>query len=206
MKLLILDRDGTLNRSRDDYVASADEWEPLPGALEAVARLNHGGWRVVLATNQSGIGRGLFDMASLNAIHAKMHRALAAVGGRVEAVFFCPHAPEDACHCRKPAPGLFEQIGQRFGVPLADVPAAGNALRHVQAAAAAGCPTHLLMTGKSEHLRGRLDTLAPLENPPTLLPGLPAGTCVHADLPAFADWLLAQDLAAQARAPGPATP
>ncbi len=202
MKLLILDRDGTLNRSRDDYVASADEWEPLPGALEAVARLNHGGWRVVLATNQSGLGRGMFDMASLNAIHAKMHRALAAVGGRVEAVFFCPHAPEDACNCRKPAPGLFEQIGERFGVPLGDVPAAGNALRHVQAAAAAGCPTHLLMTGKSEHLRGRLDALAPLDSPATLLPNLPAGTCLHADLPAFADWLLAQDPAADARASG----
>jgi D-glycero-D-manno-heptose 1,7-bisphosphate phosphatase len=127
MRLLILDRDGTLNRSRDDYVASADEWEPLPGALEAVARLNHGGWRVVLATNQSGIGRGMFDMASLNAIHAKMHRALAAVGGRVEAVFFCPHAPEDACTCRKPAPGLFEQIGERFGVALADAALADHA-------------------------------------------------------------------------------
>ena len=133
MKLLILDRDGTLNRSRDDYVASADEWEALPGAMEAVARLNQGGWRVVLATNQSGIGRGLFDMASLNAIHAKMHRALAAAGARVEAIFFCPHAPEDACHCRKPEPGLFEQIGDRFGVPLDEVPVAGNALRHVQA-------------------------------------------------------------------------
>ena len=202
MKLLILDRDGTLNRSRDDYVASPDEWEALPGALEAVARLNQGGWRVVLATNQSGIGRGLFDMASLNAIHAKMHRALAAVGGRVEAVFFCPHAPEDACTCRKPAPGLFEQIGERFGVALADVPAAGNALRHVQAAAAAGCPTHLLMTGKSEHLRGRLDALAPADSPITLLPALPPGTCVHADLPAFADWLLARDPAADARASG----
>ncbi len=202
MKLLILDRDGTLNRSRDDYVASADEWEPLPGALEAIARLNHGGWRVVLATNQSGLGRGMFDMASLNAIHAKMHRALAAVGGRVEAVFFCPHAPEDACACRKPAPGLFQQIGERFGLPLGDVPAAGNALRHVQAAAAAGCPTHLLMTGKSEHLRGQVDTLLPQAPPSTALLGLPPGTCVHADLPAFADWLLAQDPAADARASG----
>jgi D-glycero-D-manno-heptose 1,7-bisphosphate phosphatase len=185
MKLLILDRDGTLNRSRDDYVASADEWEALPGALEAVARLNQGGWRVVLATNQSGIGRGTFDMVALNAIHAKLHRQLAAVGGRIEAVFFCPHAPEDACHCRKPAPGLFEQIGQRFGVSLSDVPSAGNALRHVQAAAAAGCPAHLLLTGKSEHLRGQADLQA-------LAPGLPAGVRVHDDLAAFADWLLAQ--------------
>ncbi|MFN3737753.1 D-glycero-beta-D-manno-heptose 1,7-bisphosphate 7-phosphatase [Hydrogenophaga sp.] len=185
MKLLILDRDGTLNRSRDDKVASPDEWEPLPGALEAVARLNHGGWRVVLATNQSGIGRGLFDMASLNAIHVRMHRQLAAVGARVEAVFFCPHAPEEVCDCRKPAPGLFRQIGTRFGVPLAEVPAAGNALRHVQAAAAAGCPAHLLLTGQSEALR---------ETAGELWPQLPAGTRVHSDLAEFADWLLAQPL------------
>ncbi|MDO9250382.1 D-glycero-beta-D-manno-heptose 1,7-bisphosphate 7-phosphatase [Hydrogenophaga sp.] len=194
MKLLILDRDGTLNRSRDDYVASPDEWEALPGALEAVARINQGGWRVVLATNQSGIGRGLFDMASLNAIHAKMHRQLAAAGARVEAVFFCPHAPEDGCHCRKPEPGLFEQIGVRFGMALADVPVAGNALRHVQAGAAAGCPTHLLLTGKSEHLRGRAGPGADADLA-MLLPHLPSGTHLHEDLSAFADWLLAQDTA-----------
>ena len=191
MKLLILDRDGTLNRNRDDYVASPDEWEALPGALEAVARLNQGGWRVVLATNQSGIGRGLFDMASLNAIHTKMHRQLAAAGARVEAVFFCPHAPEDACACRKPAPGLFVQIGARFGVDLARVPAAGNAVRHVQAAAAAGCPTHLLLTGQSEALRPR-NGQAPYADLVPSIPSLPPGTQVHADLSAFADWLLAQ--------------
>lgn len=192
MKLLILDRDGTLNRSRDDYVASPDEWEALSGALEAVARLNQDGWRVVLATNQSGIGRGLFDMVSLNAIHAKMHRQLAAVGARVEAVFFCPHAPEDGCHCRKPAPGLFQQIAERFGTPLPSVVAAGNALRHVQAAATAGCATHLLLTGKSEHLKGRAGMGADADLA-ALMPELPAGTRVHDDLGAFADWLLAQN-------------
>ena len=189
MKLLILDRDGTLNRSRDDYVASPEEWEPLPGALEAVARLNQEGWRVVLATNQSGIGRGLFDMAALNAIHAKMNRALAAVGGRIEAVFFCPHSPEDGCHCRKPAPGLFEQIGERFGVVLSGVQAAGNAVRHVQAAASAGCQPHLLLTGQSEHLRDRVGLGADADLA-ALLPELPAGTRLHTDLAAFADWLL----------------
>jgi D-glycero-D-manno-heptose 1,7-bisphosphate phosphatase len=192
MKLLILDRDGTLNRSRDDYVASPDEWEALPGALEAVARLNQGGWRVVLATNQSGIGRGLFDMASLNAIHAKMNRQLAAVGARVEAVFFCPHAPEDDCNCRKPAPGLFQQIAERFGASLASVPAAGNALRHVQAAATAGCEPHLLLTGKSEHLKDRVG-MGTDADMAVLVPELPAGTLVHDDLAAFADWLLARD-------------
>lgn len=191
MKLLILDRDGTLNRSRDDYVASPEEWEALPGALEAVARLNQGGWRVVLATNQSGIGRGLFDMASLNAIHAKIGRQLAAVGGRVEAVFFCPHSPEDGCSCRKPAPGLFTQIGERFGVSLAGVPAVGNAPRHVQAGAAAGCLPHLLLTGKSEHLRERVG-LGSDADLAALLPDLPPGTRVREDLAAFADWLLSQ--------------
>jgi D-glycero-D-manno-heptose 1,7-bisphosphate phosphatase len=183
MKLLILDRDGTLNLGRDDKVASPEEWEPLPGALEAVARLNHGGWRVVLATNQSGIGRGLFDMASLNAIHLKMHRLLAAAGGRLEAIFFCPHAPEDGCDCRKPAPGLFRQVGARFGVPLAEVLAVGNSVRHVQAGAAAGCPTHLLLTGLSAPYVGV---------PSAAIPDLPPGARVHTDLSAFADWLLAQ--------------
>lgn len=191
MKLLILDRDGTLNRSRDDYVASPDEWEALPGALEAVARLNQGGWRVVLATNQSGIGRGLFDMASLNAIHAKMHRQLAAAGARVDAVFFCSHAPDEACHCRKPLPGLFTQIGERYGVSLAGVPAAGNALRHVRAAGVAGCPTHLLLTGQSEHLRGRLGMGSDADLA-ALAPDLPPGTHTHEDLGDFADWLLSQ--------------
>lgn len=205
MKLLILDRDGTLNRSRDDYVASPDEWEPIPGALEAVAKLNHGGWRVVLATNQSGIGRGLFEMTALNEIHAKLHRALAAVGGRVEAIFFCPHAPEDGCDCRKPNTGLFDQIGRRFGLNMADVPAAGNALRHVQAATAAGCPAHLLLTGQSEHLRDRLGTGSRNELL-ALMPDLPEGVQVHQDLPAFADWLLAQDLPDAARQVAPAPP
>jgi D-glycero-D-manno-heptose 1,7-bisphosphate phosphatase len=118
-----------------------------------------------------------------------MHRQLAAAGARVEAVFFCPHAPEDACDCRKPAPGLFVQIGQRFGMDLARVPAAGNAVRHVQAAAAAGCNTHLLLTGQSEALRGRSGLGADLA---TTVPTLPPGTQVHDDLSAFADWLLAQ--------------
>ena len=199
MKLLILDRDGTLNRSREDHVASADEWEPLPNALEAVARLNQGGWRVVLATNQSGIGRGLFDMASLNAIHTKMHRQLSTAGARVDAVFFCPHAPEDGCGCRKPLPGLFEQVGARYGIPLANVPAAGNSLRHVQAASAAGCPAHLLLTGQSEHLRDQKGQV-PTPAKTTPIKGLAEGTQVHLDLPAFADWLLEQQPVASAAA------
>ncbi len=181
MKLVILDRDGTINEDRDDFVKSVDEWQPLPGALDAIARLNHAGWRTVIASNQSGLGRGLFDAASLNAMHQKMNQALARCGGRIDAVFFCPHAPDANCSCRKPAPGLFLTIGERYGLPLRDVPAVGDSLRDLQAAAAAGCPTHLVRTGKS----ARLDELQ-IEQ---LLKQVP-GTQVHADLAAFADHLL----------------
>ena len=186
MKLVILDRDGVINEDRDDFVKNTMEWQPLPKSCDAIANLTQAGWHVVVATNQSGIGRGLFDMASLNAVHARMQRELAAVGGRVEAVFLCPHAPEDNCDCRKPRPGLFRQIGARFGVSLADVPAAGNTLRHVTAAAAAGCPAHLLLTGPLAGLASA-DVQA--------MPDLPPGTRVHADLGAFADWLLSQPTA-----------
>ncbi|HYW56260.1 MAG TPA: D-glycero-beta-D-manno-heptose 1,7-bisphosphate 7-phosphatase [Polaromonas sp.] len=179
MKLVILDRDGTINSDSDEYVKSPEEWTPLPGALEAIARLNHAGWHVVVATNQSGLGRGLFDVASLNAMHAKMHKMLAAVGGRVDAVFYCPHSPEESCNCRKPLPGLFEQIGARFGVPLKSVPTAGDSVRDLVAGAAAGCEPHLVLTGKSAHYQdgGQPD-------------GLPPGTRLHANLAAFVEFLL----------------
>ena len=113
MKLVILGRDGTLNRYRDDHVKAPEELDPLPGAMEAVARLNHAGWHTVLATNQAGIGRGLLDMASLNAVHIRLNQLLAEKGGRLDAAFFCPHTPEEGCDCRKPLPGLIQQIGQR---------------------------------------------------------------------------------------------
>jgi D-glycero-D-manno-heptose 1,7-bisphosphate phosphatase len=178
-KLVILDRDGTINHDRDDYVKSPDEWVPLPGSLEAIARLNHAGWRVVVASNQSGLGRGLFDVATLNAMHAKFHKLLAAAGGRVDAVFYCPHGPEEACQCRKPQPGLFEQIRDRYGMELNGVPAVGDSLRDLQAGASAGCDPHLVLTGKAAALRDQ-----PLPD------HFPPGTRVHADLSAFADWLL----------------
>ena len=179
MKLVILDRDGTINTDSDDFIKTPEEWTPLPGALEAIARLNHDGWRVVIASNQSGLGRGLFDVASLNAIHTKMHKMLAAVGGRVDAVFYCPHSPEESCLCRKPLPGLFEQIGARFGLPLKGVPTAGDSARDLQAGAAAGCEPHLVLTGKSAAFR---DGGQPV--------GLPAGTVLHADLSAFVDFII----------------
>ncbi|MFN3830570.1 MAG: D-glycero-beta-D-manno-heptose 1,7-bisphosphate 7-phosphatase, partial [Tepidimonas ignava] len=129
LRLVVIDRDGTLNRDPEDFLHGPDDWEPLPGALEAVARLNEAGWRVVVASNQSGLGRGLFDVDTLNAVHARMHKALAGVGGRIDAVFFCPHAPEDACDCRKPAPGLFLQIAARYGIAPAQLVAVGDSVR-----------------------------------------------------------------------------
>jgi len=180
MKLCILDRDGTINEDSADYVKSPGEWQPLPGALEGIARLNHAGWHVVVATNQSGLGRGLFDVAALNAMHAKMHTMLAAVGGRVDAIFYCPHAPDEACHCRKPEPGLFEQIAERYGVDLKGLPAVGDSARDLIAANAAGCTPHLVLTGKSEGFKDR-----PLPE------GYPPNTVVHQDLSAFADYLVA---------------
>lgn len=186
MKLVILDRDGTINEDRDDYVKSPEEWVPVPGALEAIARLNHNGWHTVVATNQSGIGRGLFDMAALNAMHLKMHQMLAVQGGRVDAVFFCPHVTEDRCDCRKPLPGLFRQIGERFTIDLADVPVVGDTLRDLQAGAAAGCEPHLVRTGKAAP--ERMDDAQVAE----LVAQVP-GTRVHASLDAFASWLIARD-------------
>ena len=181
MKLVILDRDGTINADSVEYIKTPDEWMPLPGALEAIARLNHAGWHVVVASNQSGLGRGLFDVASLNAMHAKMYKMLAAVGGRIDAVFYCPHTPDDKCHCRKPEPGLFEQIGERYGIDLKGVAVVGDALRDVVAGASAGCEPHLVLTGNGAAYRGR-------DLPETF----PANTRVHEDLSAFADWMVAR--------------
>ena len=189
MKLVILDRDGTINEDSAEYIKSPSEWQPLPGALEAIACLNHAGWHVVVATNQSGLGRGLFDMAALNAMHAKMNTMLAAVGGRVDAIFFCPHAPDEGCRCRKPEPGLFEQIGERYGVDLNGVPAVGDSPRDLVAAMAAGCGPHLVLTGKAFPYRSK-----------PLPPGYAGAEVVHQDLAAFADYLIALD----ARASQPA--
>jgi D-glycero-D-manno-heptose 1,7-bisphosphate phosphatase len=184
MKLVILDRDGTINHERDDYIKSADEWVPLPGALEAIARLNHAGWHVVVATNQSGIGRGLFDMVALNAMHARMNQLLARHGGRVEAVFFCPHTPEDQCTCRKPQPGLFKMIGQRFGVSLAGVPMVGDLPRDVLAAQSVGCEPHLVRTGQAA---------AMTETELVDLRQQVADLTIHPDLSSFADFLILRD-------------
>ncbi|QHI99277.1 D-glycero-beta-D-manno-heptose 1,7-bisphosphate 7-phosphatase [Xylophilus rhododendri] len=182
MKLVILDRDGTINEGRTDFVSSPEEWVPLPGALEAIARLNHAGFHVVVVSNQPGLGRGLFDVSTLNAMHTKMHKALAAVGGRVDVIFYCPHGPEEKCNCRMPAPGLFEQIADRYGMSLAGVPVVGDRLRDLQAGHSVGCEPHLVLTGA--YSNGVSDPLPP---------DFPAGTQVHADLAAFAAYLVERD-------------
>lgn len=192
MKFVIVDRDGTINLERDGYIQSPDEWEPLPGALDAIARLNHAGFQVVIAANMPGLGRGLFDMAAMNAIHARMNKQLTAIGGRVEAVFFCPHTPDEGCQCRKPLPGLFHQIGERYKVDLTQVHAVGDSIRDVQAAVAAGCVPHLVMTGiGAPEFTDRL----PAEFPPSVR--------VHADLAEFATTFIAEAEASLKAPPNP---
>ncbi len=148
MKTLILDRDGVINEDSDAFIKSPDEWRPIRGSLEAIARLNHAGYRVAVATNQSGIARGLFGIETLNAIHRKLHDQLARVGGQIDLISFCPHGPDDGCRCRKPLPGLFLGIGDRLNVSLRGVPAIGDSLRDLIAASEAGATPILVRTGK----------------------------------------------------------
>ena len=179
VKLIVLDRDGVINLDSAQFIKSPDEWRPIPGSLEAIARLNHAGFRVVIATNQSGIGRGRFDMGALNAIHEKMHRALALAGGRVDAVFYCPHTGESQCECRKPKTGMLREIGVRYGVDMIGVPCIGDSLRDLLAADAVGAQPMLVLTGKGEK---------------TLRAGnFPQHTVIYPDLAFAASALLAGD-------------
>jgi D-glycero-D-manno-heptose 1,7-bisphosphate phosphatase len=176
MKLVILDRDGVINFDSPNYIKSPAEWKAIPGSPEAIARLNQAGYRVVVATNQSGVGRQLFDMDTLNAIHEKMHKTVAAAGGRIDAIFFCPHPADSSCDCRKPKPGMFERIAACYNIDLTSVPAVGDSLRDLQAAAAAGALPMLVLTGKGEK---------------TLADGdLPEDTLVFKDLAAAIDDLI----------------
>lgn len=172
MKLIILDRDGVINHDSDAYIKSPDEWRPIPGSLEAIARLTKVGYRVTVASNQSGVARGLFDMATLASIHEKMHRAVAAAGGRIDAVFFCPHAADAQCRCRKPQPGMIEEILRRFDAQARKVTVVGDSLRDLQAAAAVGCRPVLVLTGKGRATMRK--------------GGLPPETLVRVDLAAVA--------------------
>ena len=150
MKLIILDRDGVINFDSAQFIKSPDEWKPIPGSLAAIAKLNQAGYRVVVATNQSGVGRGLFDMDTLNAIHEKMVKSLAQVGGRLDAIFFCPHTSADNCNCRKPRAGMLHEIAKRFNADLTGVPAVGDALRDLQAAITVDAKPYLVLTGKGK--------------------------------------------------------
>jgi D-glycero-D-manno-heptose 1,7-bisphosphate phosphatase len=170
-KLIILDRDGVINYDSDQFVKSPDEWKPIPGSIEAIARLNQNGYRVVVATNQSGIGR-----AMLNAINDRMMEMVFRQGGHIDAVFFCPCTADQKCHCRKPDTGMFEDIASRFHVGLNGVPTVGDSLRDLEAGAKVGCAPILVLTGKGKKTQ--------------LKGGLPRGTKVCADLAEVAKILM----------------
>lgn len=176
MKLVILDRDGVINFDSAQFIKSPAEWKPIPGSLEAIARLSQAGYRVVVATNQSGVGRGLFDMDTLNAIHEKMHKAVFTAGGRIDAIFYCPHPADSDCDCRKPKAGMFKRIAETLNVDLKGVPAVGDSLRDLQACSLVGCQPVVVRTGKGEK---------------TLADGnLPEGTLEFADLAGVVAWVL----------------
>ncbi len=176
LRLVILDRDGVINRESAQFIKSPAEWEPLPGAVEAIAALRAAGFTVVIATNQSGVGRGLFSAATLEAIHEKLHSAVRAAGGEIDRIFACPHAPEAGCDCRKPKPGLFLQVAATYGVSLAGVPAIGDSRRDLDAATAAGARAILVRTGHGERTEAAL--------------GSGSGVAVFDDLSAAANALI----------------
>ncbi|GAA4013404.1 D-glycero-beta-D-manno-heptose 1,7-bisphosphate 7-phosphatase [Actimicrobium antarcticum] len=176
VKLIILDRDGVINLDSDAFIKSPEEWIPIPGSMEAIARLNQAAYRVVVATNQSGIARGLFSMHALNAIHQKMHDAAQQAGADIDAVFFCPHAADANCDCRKPKPGLLHEIASRYEVSMKGVPTVGDSLRDLQAGYVVGCVPFLVRTGKGIVTEAK--------------GGLPPGTTVFDTLSAVVDHLL----------------
>lgn len=148
MKLIILDRDGVINQDSDEFIKTVDEFIPLPGSLEAIARLNQAGYRVTIATNQSGIARGYYDIATLNAMHDKLRRLLSNFGAGIDMIAFCPHGPDDNCNCRKPEAGMYREIAERFETSLKGVPVIGDSLRDLVAAKEVGARPILVRTGK----------------------------------------------------------
>jgi len=151
-KMIILDRDGVINEDSDDYIKTVDEWNPIPGSLEAINRLKKAGYLVTVATNQSGISRGLFNEEVLRQIHGKMHRLLARRGARVDGIFYCPHGPQDNCACRKPKPGLLFQIAKQFDINLAETVFVGDSISDIRAAEMANAIPVLVRTGKGEQV------------------------------------------------------
>lgn len=179
MKLVILDRDGVINADSADYIKSPEQWKPLPGSLEAIARLCREDYRIVIATNQSGVARGLFDLGTLNRIHARLINQVRHKGGAIDAIFFCPHGPDAGCTCRKPLPGMFHNISKRLKTSLSGVPAVGDSERDLIAAKTAGAFPVLVLSGKNEF------DLSPGDSLPHQ-PEVP----VFRDLAEFADALL----------------
>lgn len=175
MKLLILDRDGVINYDSDAYIKSLEEWIPLPGAVEAIARLSQAGWTVAVATNQSGLARGYYDQATLEAMHARLRELVAEQGGEVGLIVHCPHGPDDGCACRKPKPGMLQQIAAHYATSLDGIWFVGDSCGDLDAALAVHCQPVLVKTGKGER---------------TLSKPLPAGTLIFDDLAAIADQLL----------------
>jgi D-glycero-D-manno-heptose 1,7-bisphosphate phosphatase len=180
MKLVIIDRDGVINHDSDDYIKSPAEWNPMPGSLEAIARLYREGYKIIVATNQSGVARGLFDRDTLGRIHGKMLEAVRAKGGEIDAIFFCPHGPEDGCRCRKPLPGLYEEIADRLKVSLNGVFAVGDSERDVMVARAVMARPVLVRTGKGERTLKKSKHLTDVQ--------------IFDDLAGFVDALLAGEL------------
>ncbi|MFN3580206.1 MAG: D-glycero-beta-D-manno-heptose 1,7-bisphosphate 7-phosphatase [Pseudomonas sp.] len=175
MKLIILDRDGVINEDSDAFIKSLEEWIPLPGSIDAIARLSKAGWTVAVATNQSGLERGYFSEATLQAMHQRLMDLVAEQGGKVDLIRYCPHAPDADCDCRKPRPGLFKQIAEHFGLSLQQVPTVGDSLRDLQAGVAVGCRPFLVRTGKGAQTQHK---------------ELPAGTLIFDNLAAVVDHLL----------------
>ncbi|CAN7144953.1 D-glycero-beta-D-manno-heptose 1,7-bisphosphate 7-phosphatase [Aquipseudomonas alcaligenes] len=175
MKLLILDRDGVINQDSDAYIKSVEEWIPIPGSIEAIAQLSRAGWTVAVATNQSGVARGYYTLATLDAMHARLRKLVAEQGGEVGLIVHCPHGPNDGCDCRKPKPGMLKQIAAHYGVPLVGVWFVGDSSGDLEAAQAVDCQPVLVRTGKGEI---------------TLAKGLPGNTLLFDDLAAIAAHLL----------------
>ena len=184
MKLIILDRDGVINQDSDNFIKSPDEFIPIAGSLEAIAKLNQAGYTVTVATNQSGIHRGLFSLEILNSMHDKLRHLLKEANGHVDEILFCPHGPDDGCDCRKPKAGMLSQIAKRFDAELKGVPAVGDSLRDLEAALAVGAQPILVKTGKGPRT---IKAIAELNNDSKL-----SSVPVYDNLSDYVDRLLAK--------------
>jgi D-glycero-D-manno-heptose 1,7-bisphosphate phosphatase len=178
MRLVILDRDGVINEDSEEFIKSPEQWEPIPGSLEAIARLCRSEYRVAIITNQSGIGRGLYSLDTMNKIHMRMFELMREKGGQVDALLFCPHTEAANCDCRKPKPGMFHELARRLKINLTGIPAVGDSLRDLEAAVSAGAQPVLVQTGKGRRTRERIEQDADL-----LLGKVP----VYDDLASFVD-------------------